>query len=912
MWQVLSHDEIAYHVKRLICESFAEIVPVEEDWRLLRRIFQHYPDLFRRLLWRVEGNTWFNILTQHWLSEAKVAQERENWLLEFIQCLKVWMNQYPVDVVKLWKEAIDSNWASKPNVAGEICSALTNFRVWNAEGVRELLEVLIKEASTNSDFGDVLSKWVQTTNSGDDLLWRYITRNVLPEDVCRWSLGDKLCCGLHTFHQENFLVERLGQSDDLLALVINDLEHWSAEGAAGLRDTSWILRHSQNSIHPVNDLIVLLDSLEKGLKHRARLNDAWWQKNEPKLRSTQEETIRCFVIQAYKENIQANIPGVENQLQDNGLLQCSDLSYELGELMLMGYPYISQLVCASNQKLILSLYPGQNNVKDDSLVRASYKVYNLLTWIPYNFRTLETQNFINIWQEDFCYSRPSPKIYSWSGLVAPPLSPQDLLKLSNDAFFRLLHYYQECRRRNSSDREFVGGFNEVRKVLGEACCLKPARFLDLFPHFIEEDLHQDYINTVVEGITNYLQYQFGNARPQHEWKPIAPLPEGEILAAALLKLLERYSVIWKDSRTVSRALEACCYVLDDPESADRLTLLLFWLWWDKDPSAERITNNEKELYSITINSTRGIAAVSAMTLCNRLLEKEQPLPELLPFLLRHFAQDSVICVRIAILQQLPFLIYKQPDLGWQLLADVFQEPQPHLWEYAEQCLYYHYRYHYDQVAPYLNRLLHEAMVEAGDIWGRISTLASLAGHISQEQLFDSLKTTNADAWKGAAQVFRANINYQEHTAVCNSAMVIILHHGNISAQVVKEVGKCFGEEADKKLIRIELALAFLNTLSVLAGTWGIHDFLEWLGYEARRNPLSALEVAEVLVEKLEEIEQHQIWHTEPLIVALNEILREADETDDPKLIQRAIYLQDSFLKLNVRGIEELLNRAAQN
>lgn len=146
VWQVLSHDEIAYHVKRLICESFAEIAPVEEDWRLLRRIFQKYPDLFRRLLWRVEGNAWFNILIQHWLSEAKVAQERENWLLQFIQCLKVWMNQYPVDVLKLWKEAIDSNWASKSSVAGAICSALTNFRAWDAEGVRDLLEVLIKEA----------------------------------------------------------------------------------------------------------------------------------------------------------------------------------------------------------------------------------------------------------------------------------------------------------------------------------------------------------------------------------------------------------------------------------------------------------------------------------------------------------------------------------------------------------------------------------------------------------------------------------------------------------------------------------------------------------------------------------------------------------------------------------------------
>lgn len=55
-----------------------------------------------------------------------------------------------------------------------------------------------------------------------------------------------------------------------------------------------------------------------------------------------------------------------------------------------------------------------------------------------------------------------------------------------------------------------------------------------------------------------------------------------------------------------------------------------------------------------------------------------------------------------------------------------------------------------------------------------------------------------------------------------------------------------------------------------------------------------------------------LWRTEPLIAALNEILREADETDDPKLIQRAINLQDRFLKLDMRGMEELLNKAGQD
>ena len=74
VWQVLLRDEIAYHVKRLICESLAEIVPVEDDWRLLRRIFQNHPDLFRRLLMHTKEVVWFNFLRQQWLTETQASE----------------------------------------------------------------------------------------------------------------------------------------------------------------------------------------------------------------------------------------------------------------------------------------------------------------------------------------------------------------------------------------------------------------------------------------------------------------------------------------------------------------------------------------------------------------------------------------------------------------------------------------------------------------------------------------------------------------------------------------------------------------------------------------------------------------------------------------------------------------------
>lgn len=911
VWEVLSHDEIAYHVKRLVSESFAEIEPIEEDWRSLRRIFQNYPDLFRRLLWRANNGTWWNIITQHWLPEAKLAQERETWLLQFVHWLGAWMNKYPAEIVAFWRQAIAEQWANPQNLTGSIRSMLNSFEAWDTPGIQELLETLVEdfEIEEHDRLGRLLSRWVQSTNSGDILLWKYITKNVLPEDVGNWDFRNKLYCQPHEFHQENFLAERLKQSDLLLTLALNEMEGWREL----LSLTSWGLQHSQGVIHSVDSLRFLLHSLETALKFRSRKNDTWWQTNEPRLRTLEIDFIRYFVTQVYKENIEANIPGIENLLQDEELFRWSRINYELGELMNMAYPYISESARVANQTIIWSLCSERKKYEEEFSCWAYRRFYNFFLWIPCIFRTPETQAFIDTWQNCFGYSRPEPNIHNWGGCVMPPLSSQDLLKLSNKGLFQLLDYYKAHKNRNIFDRDMIGGFSEVKVVLRDACSLHPEKFIRLFISFIQENLYQDYVCALVEGIAFHLRYRFGNLQPAQQWEPIEPLLEGEAIASTLLNWLERYFIIWEDGQTVRYALEACCDVLTDSESAKRLSLLLFWLY-NKYSEDRKIRINSHDLLTTAINSIHGVAAESAIKLCNRLLEKEQPVPDLLLLLLHHAARDAAIYVRIPILQHLPFLIHKNPDLGWQLLADVFKEPQPHLWKYTELCFYYQYHHNFDIVAPYLNRLLYEGMEEAGDIWGRLSALASLAGNISQEQLFATLVKTNSNAaWQGVTQVFIANLELKEHRENCITGLINVLGYKNISQDILGKIDRCFEEESKRACIRREFAVAFLEALPASARDIDFDGFLEWLGYESRRNPLSALELTETLAAKFESrMNVSLLWRTEPLIAALNEILREADETDDPKLIQRAINLQDRFLKLDMRGMEELLNKAGQD
>ena len=119
------------------------------------------------------------------------------------------MNQYPRDVVSLWKESITSHWANKPNLIRTIQTSLSDFHAWDTDGMSQLLEILVEESNVDRDLiGKSISKWVKANNFGDDLLWKYITKSVLAEDVQRWELRDKLRCSPHDFHEDNFLEER--------------------------------------------------------------------------------------------------------------------------------------------------------------------------------------------------------------------------------------------------------------------------------------------------------------------------------------------------------------------------------------------------------------------------------------------------------------------------------------------------------------------------------------------------------------------------------------------------------------------------------------------------------------------------------------------------------------------------------
>ena len=124
---------------------------------------------------------------------------------------------------------------------------------------------------------------------------------------------------------------------------------------------------------------------------------------------------------------------------------------------------------------------------------------------------------------------------------------------------------------------------------------------------------------------------------------------------------------------------------------------------------------------------------------------------------------------------------------------------------------------------------------------------------------------------------------------------------------MSDISHAFVNEKNNTYAKKELAMAYLNKISSLKGSCGIFHFANWLPFESKRDPISTLEVLELLADVIEGKTDRSDLHlrSEDIATAFVQILREADELNDSELLKQVIILQDKFLKIGLDQIEKL-------
>ena len=176
----------------------------------------------------------------------------------------------------------------------------------------------------------------------------------------------------------------------------------------------------------------------------------------------------------------------------------------------------------------------------------------------------------------------------------------------------------------------------------------------------------------------------------------------------------------------------------------------------------------------------------------------------------------------------------------------------------------------------------------------------MAGHLPQDSLFAQLEQANiAKQWEGAAEVFAANV--ERRNDACMKGLLMIIEREENDKDTLSAVSNAFNLEKNGKLLDADFAVLFVKKMRIDINGHAHSDLFDWIAWLAQKNAMEAIEVCECLMDKfaVNGTAVNSLWHSEPLVAALTIILREADESEDSMMINRAVRLQDQFLRLDV-------------
>jgi hypothetical protein len=907
---------VAFHIRRLVAESFAEQSPQDDDWSLIRDLRKKHLDVFQ-VIYGAGGIEWHHFWIKHLVPVLRSARDSEG-MTRHVYRVAQWGNEDADGVLALWMEALTLDWMDGSGIAEQLGFHLSEIKSENIVlAVPLLTQLLDLPRNEHSFLGRAIARCVAAGVVDDSLLWRYIADGVSDEDVLEFRFDNKLRCRAHEFgnQNENFIRQRMEQSTILLDLVLASMEHWSNVRAlrygrthVGYRsgflgETSYEDAHSQRGMRHVDSMDVLFDAVEAAILHHARTNSDWWQNNRERLCFNCEGALVYFAILACTASPEANVDLIGRMLCDEDLLEFS-LSYELGTLIQSAFIFLDPETQDAVMASIVRVREGEV-ANEQRRFRILKEQAELIVTIPSYLRSTDVQMVVDEYEKKAGPLIRQPFIYRRAGAVRAPFSYEVFLNSGNTGVLRLLSHY--TGHQSHFDDILVGGEREVGRQLQEASSRHPIGFMDLLLTYWA-DISERFRDDIMDGVATYLAHRYGNLRTNGTWVPVEE-PDASVLAGLVLDELERHPKYWQQRRSAANAMEACSNVIYDAQNAERLIFLAIGFVDLHEDDPIRGDN--------VISMMKGDVAEALMILANNLHERGSEFPELLAPILRRFANDKHPAVRSLILRRLPYFQSRNFELGWDLFHLAMQDAE-RLWDIAEPCLYYAYHSHFEVVKPLLARLRSEGSGKDLETWGCISALATMARHINFDEFLQDLNVLDkTEAWQGAATVWTNVENIQQYREQCFAGLDVALNARTIHAEAVAEqMGRLFDDKSATISVPIELIQrcfsVFENDSDKEKKHHRLFGFHEWLNATSQHDPEQALAATEIYLAYVRHRQPYPYDHDGSLTQLMTRLFAEAEEreeSDHGAMLQRVVVAQDTLLSMGVNGVADWLKAA---
>lgn len=911
----------AFHIRRLVAESFAQQTPQNDDWPLIRDLRNKHREVFQVIYYQATLIEWHYFWLSHLVPMLTEARDAEG-LTAHVHWVSQWENEDADGVLAFWMETLTLDWLDGNRIADQLGHSLSKFNTDTLPLVAPLLVRLLSMPKPEHSFlGHAVARCVVAGAVDDKLLWRYIAGDISKDDVIKVHFDNKLHCQPHEFgdKNDNFLKQRMVQSIVLLDLALEAIEQWSqiqssryGETRIGYRsgylhNTSYNDAHTQTDYSYIDSERILLDAVEAAILDQATKHSDWWQKNRKRLCFNHEGALCYFAVLAVTNSPEPNLDLIGRLLCDTNLLEF-ELSFELCTLIQSAYIYLDDATQDAVMTAIQATWEGSETDEGTRFwilnKRAEY-----ISAIPCHLRSAEAQALLDAYETTNGTLIRQPSIGMRGGRVSAPFSFEVFLNISDAGVIRLLAHYADYHR--DFDDFLVGGEREVGVQLREASSRCPSRFLGLM---ITQwaNISAGFRDDIMDGIASYLAHRYGNLQPDGTWVPREE-PDAPALASQILDELERHSTHWQLNRPKAKALEACAHVIQDTRTAARLVYLA--IGFEELTEESTIHGDSVDLLTIGINMMNGNIAEALMISANNLEKHGIALPELLPHTLRRFASNKHPAIRALILRRLPYLQSRNPELGWELFHLAMQDAVG-LWQSAERCLYHAYHDHFQKVAPLLERIRCEGSNKDMETWGRISALAALTRHIDFARLLSELNSLEiAEAWQGAAHVWTHPVNIKQHREQCLAGIEAGLNaDGPHAVAVARQVESIFRSNAQPVSIPIELIqLCFREFENDSEHKHHrLFGFDNWLNAIAQRDPETALAATEIYLAYVSRAKPYFYDHENRLVQLMTRLFADAEEreeSDHGAMLQRVVLVQDLLLSLGVNSISDWLKAA---
>jgi len=914
----------AFHLRRLVAESFSEQIPVDDDWPLMRELREKHRDVFQVIYTSAKVLEWHRFWLKYLVPVLKAERDAEGYA-GHAYLIAQWKNEDTQGVLSFWEEALSLEWIDSNRIAGQLPFYLSEITLENLALVVPLLQRLLNMPHPDHSFlGRSIARCVEAGVVGDDLLWRYMVGGVSENDLLEYRFDNKLHCHAHEFgdRNDNFVRQRMEQSIALLDLAVASIEQWSdarisryGETRIGYRygflgETSYENTHSLRDVHHVENMDALLDAVEASVLHHAKTHSDWWQKNRERLSFNREGALLYFAVLACTASPEANTNLIGRMLCDQNMLEF-ELNYELGTLIQSAFISLDAAVQDAVMATILVIWDEYAS-EDSERFWVLKKRAELISTIPCCLRLPEAQAVVDEYAKKAGVLVRQPDIRSRGGVVSAPFSFEVFLSTADDGVLRLLAHYNGHSDWRGADF-LVGGEREVGWQLREASSRHPGRFLGLLSTYWA-DISERFRDDIMDGVATYLAYRYGNLRTNENWLPLEE-PDAPALAGYILDELERHPQHWQLRRAAAKALEACANVVQNFEDAERLVFLA--TGFERLDEDDPIKGDNVDLISLGINMVKGDVAEALMILVANFRKLGGALPELLQPALLRFAGDKHPAIRAVILRRLPYLQSKNFEMGWNLFHLAMHDMEG-LWEIAEPCLYYAYHNHFEVVKPLLRRLRNEGKGKDLETWGRISALASLTKHIDFAELLGELiALDNTDAWLGATTVWTNAKNIQQHRDQCFTGMDAGLDAGGTHAMAVaRQIDHVFRDETAPISVPIELIRSCFSVFESDSESENKHHrlfgFHEWLNAIAQNDPEQALATAKIYFAYVSRCKPYLYDHKNSLTQLMTRLFADAEEreeSDGGVMLRSVVEMQDTLLSLGVNGVTDWLKAA---